>query len=178
MLRRLAATVYESLLVGAIVLCLGVVLLPLLTPGTTAVGPVSHPIPSVAGRALSFAAIVLACGSYCVWLWSGGRKTLPMKTWRLALKTPNGAVVGVGRAMARYAAWWIGPAFALAAALALRPSGHALWALPLLATNYVWALIDPERQFLHDRLVGTRLVAEAARATGTDLGRGTRRSDG
>jgi uncharacterized RDD family membrane protein YckC len=167
LLRRLAATVYESLLLGAIVLLLGLALLPLLTPGATAVELPSHRIPSLAERALSFAAIVLVCGAYCVWLWSSGRKTLPMKTWRLALETADGAAVGVGRAIARYAAWWIGPALAVAAAgIVLRRFDHASWALPLLAVNYAWALLDPDRRFLHDRIASTRLVAETGRTRG------------
>ena len=178
LLRRLAGTAYEALLLCAIVLALGFLLLPVLTPGPGAAGGSSFEVLTPARRAVSFAAIVLLCGAYCVWLWSGGRRTLPMKTWRLQLATIRVRNLGVGRAAARYAAWWIGPAFALAAAVALRPSGHALWALPLLATNYAWALIDPEGQFLHDRLAGTRLIAEAARATGTDSGRGPRRDEG
>jgi uncharacterized RDD family membrane protein YckC len=110
---------------------------------------------------IAFVAIVVVCGAYCVWLWSGGRRTLPMKTWRLALETPDGAIVGKARAMARYAAWWVGPALAVVAAgIALHRLDHASWALPLLAVNYGWALLDPDRRFLHDRIAGTRLVAE------------------
>ena len=83
-----------------------------------------------------------------------------MKTWHLAFETPGGAVVGKGRAMARYAAWWVGPALAVAAAGLLHRFDHASWALPLLAVNYGWALLDPDRRFLHDRIADTRLVAE------------------
>jgi hypothetical protein len=28
----------------------------------------------------------------------------------------------------------------------------------LLAVNYAWALVNSDRQFLHDRIAGTRLV--------------------
>ena len=31
-------------------------------------------------------------------------------------------------------------------------------ALPLFVLNFAWALVDRDRQFLHDRLAGTRLV--------------------
>lgn len=178
-LRRLAATAYESLLLGAIVLLLGFALLPLLTPGATGAGLPSHAIPSTAGRALSLAAIVLVCGSYCVWLWSGGRRTLPMKTWRLTLETAHGAPVAVGRALARYAAWWIGPALAISAAgIVLRQADHALWALPLLAVNYAWALLDSDRRFLHDRIAGTRLVADAGRTRASKPDSASRQSAG
>jgi uncharacterized RDD family membrane protein YckC len=31
--------------------------------------------------------------------------------------------------------------------------------LLLLGVGFLWALVDPERQFLHDRLGGTRIVS-------------------
>jgi len=37
-------------------------------------------------------------------------------------------------------------------------AGYARSAVGLLALNYAWALVDPDRQFLHDRIAGTRLV--------------------
>ena len=166
LLRRLAATAYDSLLLGAVVVAVGFALLPVVTPGALGNALSPHPIPSPVRRALSLAVIALACGLYCVWLWSGGRRTLAMKTWRLALTTTDGAVCGVGRALARYAAWWVGPAFAVAlAGIFVRRLDDALWALPLLGLNYAWAVCDPDRQFLHDRIAGTRLVVQTARAS-------------
>jgi len=166
LLRRLASTAYDSLLLSAVVLAVGFALLPVVTPGALGDGLSPHPIPSPARRALSLAAIALVCGWYCVWLWSGGRRTLAMKTWRLALATRDGAVCGIGRALARYAAWWIGPALAVAlAGMLLRRFDDAVWALPLLGLNYAWALVDPDRQFLHDRIAGTRLVMRGAHAS-------------
>ena len=35
---------------------------------------------------------------------------------------------------------------------------HALFGLAAGVLGIAWALIDPDRQFLHDRLAGTRLV--------------------
>ena len=52
----------------------------------------------------------------------------------------------------------VGVSVLIAAYLALRPYGHRRWALALLAANYVWAWVDRDRRFLHDRLAGTRLV--------------------
>ena len=34
---------------------------------------------------------------------------------------------------------------------------HALW---LLVVGYLWAILDADRQFLHDRIAGTRIVAD------------------
>jgi uncharacterized RDD family membrane protein YckC len=81
-----------------------------------------------------------------------------MKTWRLAMESTEGAPVSVPRAALRYAACWIGPALAIAAYAALRPLGYDRWAVALLAVNYAWALVNSDRQFLHDRVPGTRIV--------------------
>ena len=99
-------------------------------------------------------------GAYSVWLWTGARRTLPMKTWRIALESAGGAAVTTRQALLRYLACWIAPACAILAYLLLKPHGHGRWAIALLALNHAWALVDPERQFLHDRIAGTRLVAE------------------
>jgi uncharacterized RDD family membrane protein YckC len=78
----------------------------------------------------AFLAAVFA--AYFLWCWLRGGQTLAMKTWRVRL-------VGVtpARALLRFLY-----------ALVLVPTGIAV----------AWALVDRERQFLHDRLAGTRLV--------------------
>jgi len=156
LIRRLAALAYESLLVGALVIAVGFALLPL----SAGHGSGSYPLTrlSPAERAGSFACLFAVCGAYCLWSWTGGRRTLSMKAWRLALWTPTGATVGVPQAMLRYLAWWIGPVCAIVAYAALGSTRHGRWALVGLGVNYLWALVDPQRQFLHDRLAGTRLL--------------------
>lgn len=163
--RRLASALYESLLLAALAVAIGFALLP----WTGNAGPLADaalPLPSSAARAGLFACVFAGCGAYCVGLWSSNRRTLPMRTWQLTLVTASGFAVGPARAAARYLFWWIGPAAAIAAYVALRPAGHARWAGVLLALNYAWALFDPDHSFLHDRLAGTRLVrTDAPRAT-------------
>jgi len=61
-------------------------------------------------------------------------------------------------ALVRYAAVWIGPALAWAVYLAMRAHPGASSALALFTVNVAWALIDRDRQFLHDRIAGTRVV--------------------
>jgi hypothetical protein len=116
---------------------------------------------SAAARRLSAAVIFAACGVYCGWLWSGKRRTLPMKTWRLALRTATGEPVGQPTAALRYLACWTGPALAIGAYAAVEPLGYSRWALLPLAFNYAWALVDRDRQFFQDRLAGTRLMVDA-----------------
>ncbi len=73
------------------------------------------------------------------WLRSG--QTLAMKTWRVRLVSLSGDRLSLKQAALRFAFAWLG---LLAAGL-----------------GFVWALFDRDRQFLHDRLAGTRLIRVA-----------------
>jgi uncharacterized RDD family membrane protein YckC len=96
--------------------------------------------------------------AYFSWSWSAGRGTLAQKTWRLRVVDRAGQVLSPRAALARYLAAWIGPALAVAAWLVLAPRGLGAYAAWLVALNFLWAVIDRDRQFLHDRIAGTRLV--------------------
>ncbi len=87
---------------------------------------------------LLFQVYVLAvCGAYFVFCWTRSGQTLPMKTWRIRLVTEQGKPLAIGRAFRRY-----------------------LLAVPgvLSGIGVLWALVDREGQFLHDRLARTRIV--------------------
>ena len=159
--RRLGALAYEALLLSALALVAGFVLLPLVSP-TRAATPA---IPPLFLRTMTFCVLAVAAAIYYGWFWSDGRRTLPQKTWRLRLVAVDGRPLSRATALVRYGAGWIGPAAAIAAYAALRPAAVGRYAALLLLANYAWALLDPDRQFLHDRLAGTRVVDDAA-ATG------------
>jgi uncharacterized RDD family membrane protein YckC len=157
--RRLAASLYESLLLAALALVVGFALLPVLSAAPSL--PADEralPLLKPGAQAISFGCLFAVLGAYCVWGWSGGRRTLPMKTWRIAMESAAGTRISMSRAALRYAAGWIGPALAIAAYAALRPLGYGRWAVAVLAVNYAWALVNSDRQFLHDRVAGTRIV--------------------
>lgn len=91
------------------------------------------------GQRLLFQAyLFLVLGIYFVWCWSRGR-TLPMQTWRMQIVRHDGRRVEVGRAALRYALAWL--------------------SILALGSGFLWAWFDRDRQFLHDRLAGTRLLA-------------------
>jgi uncharacterized RDD family membrane protein YckC len=92
------------------------------------------------GHALLQLWLLVVMGAYFVWSWSAGRRTLPMRTWRLRLVDRQGRPPNARTAMVRF----------VAAAIALPLAGVALW----------WALFDRERLFLHDRVAGTRLLRD------------------
>jgi len=158
--RRLAALGYEALLLAAILIVAGFVLSPLVSPAPALDAARRVPIPSLPARVVTFVTLVLAGAAFYGWSWTGGRRTLPMKTWRLRLVRRDGAPVDAKSALTRYAAGWLGPAVALATYAALAPGDHRGFAIAIAALNYAWALVDRDRQFLHDRLAGTRLVVE------------------
>ncbi len=160
--RRLLSLAYENLLLAALILVAGFLFSPLSVP------PAGDPhaqlyVPALPARMLLFFALFGVGALFYGWSWSGGRRSLPMKTWGLALQRRDGRVLDGKTALLRYFAVWIGPVLTLLAYIVLQPSGHGHYALWLLSSNYLWALFDPDRQFLHDRLTGTRIVA-AARA--------------
>jgi len=156
--RRYAALVYEGLLLAAIVLLAGFLTLPATRAGSAG----TLALPPLPARVFSFCLVFAIAGLYFIWFWTGGRRTLPMKTWRMALLRVDGRPVDAKRAVVRYLAAWIGPLVALAAYALLHPQNlgaHAAWGL---AIGYVWPIVDPDRQFLHDRIAGTRIVMAPA----------------
>jgi uncharacterized RDD family membrane protein YckC len=156
--RRLGALLYEALLLFAMAVIVGFAFLPLVSPSTGAAATLR--IPSIFGRTILFCALVAAAAGYYTWSWSAGRRTLPQKTWRLRLVDASGHAPSTRDALLRYAAFWLGPVAALTAFAVLHASPYRRYTALLLALNFAWALIDRDRQFLHDRLARTRIVKD------------------
>jgi uncharacterized RDD family membrane protein YckC len=155
--RRLGAATYELLLLTALAFITQFALLPLVSPGH-AVRASALSLPSAAVRTFIFCAQFAVFALYFCWFWTRGRRTLAQKTWTLRVVTSTGRSLDARRALLRYFALWIGPALALAAWMPLARAGHAGYALIPLAFNFLWAFVDPQRLFLHDRIAGTRIV--------------------
>lgn len=128
MLRRLACMCYEAIILTAVIL-IGLVL------PHTVLGALAHRAASATALWSHFFILLLA---YFGWFWTHGGQTLPMKTWRIRLISMGGGTVRPTQALLRYLLCW--------------PS------LLLLGLGIVWAGLDRDGQFLHDRLAGTRLI--------------------
>ena len=162
LMRRLGSLAYELLLLTALIFVAGFVLLPLASPGAHGdKGTLS--IPDLPARVMLFCALFMLSAAYFVWSWSDGRRTLPMKTWRLRIVAVVHGPPTRKAALARYLAAWIGPALALAAYVVLRPAQLGNWALCVVPLNFLWALADRDGQFLHDRVAGTRIIDDRPR---------------
>ena len=115
--------------------------------------------------------LFLVLGIYFIWFWTHSGQTLAMKTWKIRLVDVNGKPVSFLRAAVRYLlAWlWLLPGFALAWLLGAKT---LMLILIPLANIAIWALaiyLDPHRQFIHDRLAGTRLVGSEHSASPAPL---------
>jgi uncharacterized RDD family membrane protein YckC len=148
-LRRIAAMIYEAFVVTAILF-----IATLLFHGAA-----SERLAGLS-RAILQIYLVTILGLYFVWFWQRGQ-TLPMKAWRIRLIGGDGGKISAIRALARYivAAITIGTSFA--AGLYLREHADSVVAWIALAPGVLsigWALGDPDRQCLYDRIAGTRLV--------------------
>ncbi|USX16295.1 RDD family protein [Oxalobacteraceae bacterium OTU3CAMAD1] len=147
--RRLVSMVYECLL-GFAVLFLPFLIFEMITGASHA------PLVEHMRQALAF----LVLGVYFVHQWSRDGQTLAMKTWRLKLVRPGHAHVSPKAAAMRYLlSWmWVLPALVVSLALDL----HRWQALGAVGVGILlWSLtafFDKDRQFLHDKLSGTRLV--------------------
>ncbi|HVO90182.1 MAG TPA: RDD family protein [Casimicrobiaceae bacterium] len=155
--RRLGALLYEALLLTAIEFIVGFLTLPLVSPSPRGAGP-ELIVPNHTARAFLFVAMVGVAGAYLIHGWTRGRRTLPQKTWRMRLIGPDGEPPHLHRALLRYIAAFVGPLLALVGYLLLRRAGLGAFALWLVGFNYLWALVDPDRRFLHDRIAQTRLI--------------------
>ena len=85
----------------------------------------------------------LVTGAYFVWCWTKTGQTLATKTWKIKLVTQNLANqqnvnLNKRQAIIRYA---LASASMLACGL-----------------GFIWALVDKDRLFLHDRLLKTRFI--------------------
>jgi uncharacterized RDD family membrane protein YckC len=126
--RRLASMAYEGLLL------VGVLSLSFMLPHLVLGMAFGILLP---GWAL-LAHVFVVLGAYFVWYWHHGGQTLAMQTWSIRLSSPGGAPPSLARLALRYALAW--------------PS------ITYLGAGLLWALLDRDRQFLHDRLAGTCLV--------------------
>jgi len=143
--------VYEAVLLIAIAFFAGVLFL-FVSGGREATGWL---------RTAQQAYLLVVFAAYFLWCWLRGGQTLAMKAWRIRLVAPGHARVPPPLALLRfvYAAAFVGSFFAAtAAAFVHRNPWLAFATLAASGIGLGWALFDRDRQFLHDRLAGTRLV--------------------
>ncbi len=147
--RRLAAFLYESVLLFGVVFVAGLAFSLVLRQRN---GLAHHHLMSVW--------IAIVAGVYFVGFWHRGGQTLPMKTWRLRVVGPRDKPPSLARATLRYlAAWlWFLPPLALHPLFDLSIPRTLLLALVWFGLWAASACFGQSRQFPHDRIAGTRIA--------------------
>lgn len=127
--RRFAAMLYELLLlVGVGAVCW---LFPWMIMGMT--------LQWTPPGEVALLDLLLAFGLYFVWYWQRHGQTLAMQTWRLkVVDRATGRNPSLRQALARHVLAWL--------------------SLIACGAGFLWAFIDRDRLFLHDRLCGCCVV--------------------
>ena len=130
-LRRLSCMLYECLLL------LGVLALTFMLPHLLLGMGLNIVLPGW----MLLANVVGVLGAYFIWYWRHGGQTLAMQTWKIRIESIDGGPASLGKLLLRFGLAW--------------PS------ILYFGVGVFWAIFDRDRQFLHDRLAGTRLVFKA-----------------
>jgi len=155
-LRRFACMMYEAVLLFGVVFLAGY-LFDTLTQS-------KHALMLRHARQLW---LFIVIGIYFVLCWRRSGQTLPMKTWNIRLLDRDGQPPSAPRLVLRYVLIW--PLVLIAAWLVSQASAATGWksmdmfivAAPFAI--FIWSWFDRDGQFLHDRLLGTRLCNAPAR---------------
>ncbi len=81
----------------------------------------------------------LIIGAYFVRCWLKSGQTLAMQAWKLKLATDGGQLLGLRFAMLRYVL--------------------ATLSFALCGLGFLWAIVDRQHLFLHDRILKSRITA-------------------
>jgi len=84
--------------------------------------------------------VLTVAAIYFIWFWQNVGQTLPMRTWKIKLLATNRDIPTTPQLLLRFILAGFG--------------------LLLGGLSVIWAFFDRDRQFLHDRLAGTRLVMQ------------------
>ncbi|HEY9269115.1 MAG TPA: RDD family protein [Methylotenera sp.] len=96
-----------------------------------------------AKRLLLQAFLWLVVGAYYIWCWRQSGKTLAMQAWKLKLIDDNSQLLSLNIAILRYVL--------------------ATLSLGLCGLGFLWAIVDTQHLFLHDRLLKSRIVTDASK---------------
>ena len=151
--RRIAGIAYESLLL------LGVLSVTFMVPHLL----LGMAFGIAAPNWVVFLNFFGVIGIYFVWYWHKHGQTLAMQTWKMQLVRVDGSKPSLEQLILRYClAWAIPLGMIYLIQLALTGLPVARW-YPWLGgvVGLLWALFDRDRQFLQDRLAGTKIVFKA-----------------
>ena len=149
--RRLAAFVYEGVLLFGVAVVTALVFSPLVGQRN-----------AMNDRWGLMATVGCVFTLYFVYFWSRGGQTLAMQTWRLQVVDLQGQTLTWRRALLRSLLGWLWFMPALLAAWTLGLHGSAIYASVAmgLAVYVLLAWLHPQRRFVHEILSRTHVVSK------------------
>ena len=157
---RLAAVVYDALLIIALNAIVGAILVGIATPKEIASQHRATALPADFRHFVLFPAMVLTTWLFYGYFWRKAGQTLGMQTWRIRVLRPDGGYLRWSESFGRCAAAMILPACCGLIGKALYGTDSAF--LASVATgffaNYGWSLIGRRGLAWHDQLSGTVVI--------------------
>jgi len=132
LLRRLAAILYDGLLLVAVEMLAAALWLPIFGDHP----PASHPL-----YHLYQAFLLLVAFAFFAGFWLRGGQTLGMRAWRLRLHSSTGGPLSLRQSLIRF--------------------GIAILSWLVIGLGFLWSLLDPQRRTWHDLASGTMVLLEA-----------------
>jgi uncharacterized RDD family membrane protein YckC len=150
-LLRLAAMVYEAVLLFGVLFIAGYAALAL-ARWTYPLAPTQ--------RTVLQALLFVVLGFYFVYCWSHTGQTLAMKSWRLRLVDADGHPPRWPRGLLRYLLAWslFLPGLVVVALTRWSPLADLVALGAGIGLMLLLRYADPQRQLLHDRLLGLRVI--------------------
>lgn len=147
--RRMACWLYEGMLMFGVVFIAGYLF-----------GTLSQTRNAMDNRHALQAFLFVVFGIYFVWFWAKGQ-TLAMKTWNIQVVDRAGQPITQSRALLRYVLCWLWflPALAGVAPFKLTASESVVIVIGWVVIWAILSRLQPQQQFWHDVLAGTRLVS-------------------
>ncbi len=153
---RFASMIYELVLLFGVVFIVSYALL--------SAARWTYPLPDWKRWVLQ-SVLFVVIGAYFAWCWSRGGQTLAMKSWGLRVVDRDGRLLSMKRAIVRYLLAWHLFLPSLLAMLLFQ--AHAAVDLAIVFGGFclmlLTARLDPHRQLLHDRILGSRVVRTTPR---------------
>lgn len=158
--KRLAAVLYDGLLVIAINAIVATILIIIATPHDIAAQNKTLVLPEWFRSLVLFPAMVTTTWLFYGYFWRKNGQTLGMQTWRLKVITPTGQLLSWGDSAGRCAAALIFPTFCGLAANFLAHSAFIFGISVIFGfvANYLWAWVNGRGLAWHDQLSATVVI--------------------
>jgi uncharacterized RDD family membrane protein YckC len=158
---RLAAVVYDGLLILALNAIVAAILIGIATPAEVAAKHQAVVLPDWFRHLILFPAMMVMTWLFYGYFWRKNGQTLGMQTWRIKVIKPSGALLTWGDAAGRCAAAVILPTICGLTANVLYNGSSGAFALSLLfgfIGNYAWSWINRRGFAWHDQLSATVVI--------------------